>query len=204
MLNLFKRLISKWNEEIPEPSYGAETRWVDETLDESIPPEESEVEGFKRFMMLLTSRLGSETSTLISKRAIHDFESGKESAEGAFLNGTNLELDQKDHILSIYVDWKSYDEIEWQANRILRNLGIEDHWSWDPEVSGKSVPAGLFNLDDWLKQHGFCLLHINTYGDDANAFPIEIESTSEVISLAKRAGIVTYSSEGIRPIYGVD
>ncbi len=100
--------------------------------------------------------------------------------------------------LTIWVDWKASDEIEWQANRLLDTLGIAARWEWTRAPDEHTVPIGLLDFGDWLRPHGYHLLHVETGGDDDFAFPIQAALLDEALAHAERAGLQVEQADAFR------
>lgn len=100
--------------------------------------------------------------------------------------------------LTIWVDWKASDEIEWQANTLLDTLGIAARWEWTRAPNEHTVPIGLLDFGDWLRPHGYHLMHVETGGDDYFAFPILAALLDEALAHAARAGLKVEQDDAFR------
>lgn len=158
------------------------------------PEEGEEIEALKKLVTLLTEQLGEKTQSLVLKKVI-DLSISEDDPVYLFGMATSLGLDEDAFPLSIYVDWKASNEIEWQANRILQALGISDEWLHIKNGDVQTAPSVLLNFDSWLKRHDYCLLHVDTGGDEFLAFSVKQSNVLIALSLAKDAGMDVRTSE---------
>ncbi|MBB6580197.1 hypothetical protein [Ralstonia solanacearum] len=105
--------------------------------------------------------------------------------------------------LAIWVDWKASDEIEWQANALLDTLGIAARWEWTRDPSEHTVPIGLLDFGNWLRPHGYHLMHVETGGDDYFAFPIRAALLDEALAHATCAGLKVEQDDAFRVTQGL-
>lgn len=105
--------------------------------------------------------------------------------------------------LAIWVDWKASDEIEWQANALLDTLGIAARWEWTRDPSEHTVPIGLLDFGNWLRPHGYHLMHVETGGDDYFAFPIRAALLDEALMHAASAGLKVEQDDAFRMTQGL-
>ncbi len=105
--------------------------------------------------------------------------------------------------LAIWVDWKASDEIEWQANALLDTLGIAARWEWTRDPSEHTVPIGLLDFGNWLRPHGYHLMHVETGGDDYFAFPIRAALLDEALAHAACAGLKVEQDDAFRVTQGL-
>ncbi|KFL24314.1 MAG: hypothetical protein QM625_03900 [Ralstonia sp.] len=105
--------------------------------------------------------------------------------------------------LAISVDWKAWDEIEWQAEKLLDTLGIGARWEWARAEAERTVADGLLDFGAWLRPHGYELLHVDTGGDDYFAFPIRADLLQEARLYAERAGLKIEQADDFRASQGL-
>lgn len=116
--------------------------------------------------------------------------------------------------LALHVDWKAYDEVEWQVQAIARTLGLDVHFQsaqaleWDayfdrldrqPGAQATPTPLSesptmdvLGEASEWLQGRGYELLYLNTGGDEYLAVPIRLDLLEQAQALAERLGLTTY------------
>ena len=114
------------------------------------------------------------------------------------------DLNVSDKSLFVFADWKWCGEIEWQVNRVLRTLAVEESWVWARPEGERSVPIGLFDFGEWIEQRGYRLLHVDTGGDDVLAIPVLQEDVAALHRLASRAGMPILTDEEAKVLYGLD
>lgn len=105
--------------------------------------------------------------------------------------------------LAIWVDWKAWDEIEWQTEKLLDTLGIRARWEWARAEAERTVAEGLLDFGAWLRPHGYELLHVDTGGDDYFAFPIRADLLQTGLAHAERAGLRVEQADDFRASQGL-
>lgn len=102
---------------------------------------------------------------------------------------------QRGQWILIAVDWKSEDEIAWQANELLYARGVVDRWHHDSEANPIGVPATFRGLSDWLAVSGMALLHLDADGDSYCALILRREELGQAKVLARGAGLTVWDSD---------
>lgn len=108
--------------------------------------------------------------------------------------------------LCLHVDWKAYDEVEWQVQAIARTLHLDGLFSsrevltlglqFDhPEVL-TTTPSDTPTMDvlgeasEWLHPQGYELLYLGTGGDEYLAVPVRLGLLAQ--AAAERLNISAY------------
>ncbi|WP_439889799.1 DUF6630 family protein [Ralstonia sp. 25C] len=105
--------------------------------------------------------------------------------------------------LTVWVDWKASDEIEWQVEKLLDTLGIDARWEWAVAEPERTVALGLLDFGAWLRPHGYELLHVDTGGDDYFALPIRTDLLDDALAHAQRAGLKAEQADDFRVSQGL-
>ncbi|MFC0126377.1 DUF6630 family protein [Ralstonia solanacearum] len=197
MLKLFKRLFSR-------PATAAQAD-VEPLSDEDIvreyfppfPPPAESIDALVELVRLVASTLEDAKVTRLVARA----RSGEEPGDSIECHLRYALYDSDEALpwtLSVFVDWKAHEEIEWQAADILETLGIGARWKWTREAAQRSVAVGLLDFDDWLRPHGYQLLFLDTGGDDYFAFPIRSAQLDAAQDCIRRAQLPVEQADAFR------
>lgn len=139
------------------------------------------------FTRLITQQLGAEESARLARHvAAHGDE---------FLTAIGEDESESLGHWLLQVDWKAYDEVEWQANLMLAAHGVDERWSWPlpQEVAQHRVITAFKSLQHWLEPRGFTLLHIDSGGDDYNAVIVRQQDADEAVRQGVAAGVTVMS-----------
>ncbi|MHA6886736.1 DUF6630 family protein [Ralstonia pseudosolanacearum] len=193
MLKLLKRLFSR-------PATTAQADAVEPLSDADIlreyfsPPAEA-IDALAEFTRRVAAPLGNTEADRLAAWVRTGGQPGDDIAD--LLVGWDPEADVA-WTLAIGVDWKASDEIAWQANALLDTLGIAARWEWTRDPSEHTVAIGLLDFGDWLRPHGYHLLHVDTGGDEYFAFPLRAALLDEALAHAGRAGLKVEQAEAFR------
>ncbi|CAH0446057.1 hypothetical protein LMG10661_02181 [Ralstonia syzygii subsp. syzygii] len=196
MLKFFKRLFS-------QPATTAQADTTEPLSDADIlrayfsPPTEA-IDALAEFARLVAAPLGNTEADRLAAWVRTGGQPGDDIAE---LLVWAIARDPGEDVagtLTIWVDWKASDEIEWQANRLLDTLGAAARWEWTRAPDEHTVPIGLLDFGDWLRPHGYHLLHVETGGDDYFAFPIQVTLLDAALAHAERAGLKVEQADAFR------
>ncbi len=100
--------------------------------------------------------------------------------------------------LAIFVDWKAWGEIEWQANRVLRSLGSQAMWSGPRSNEDTSAPRVFVELADWLGPRGLQLVFLDTGADEYLAFAVSDPDKDAAFALAAEADLAPMTLDQFR------
>ena len=93
------------------------------------------------------------------------------------------------------VDWKSADEVEWQAREIAALHGIAVSYSCAVAGSPPStVLVALRHFDDWLQPHGRRFVFLDLDADAYHGVVVACAEEAPVVALAKAAGVTLMST----------
>lgn len=136
------------------------------------------------FVRLVSRHLGEEKSEELVEEVLVSEEEPLYALKEAGYGDDGLRL-------VIGVDWKAYDEIDWQVDLLLVTRGIAERWEWQmPDDESKwTVMTALKALQHWLQQRGLTLLHIDSGGDDYHCLIIEPGLVAQAVSLGADACI---------------
>ncbi|AQW30408.1 hypothetical protein ACKZDW_17970 [Ralstonia syzygii subsp. celebesensis] len=185
MLKFFKRLFS-------QPATTAQADTTEPLSDADIlrayfsPPAEA-IDALVDLVRLVAAPLEDTEATRLVARARFG-EAPGDSIAGHLQYALYDPDEATSRTLSLFVDWKAHDEIEWQAAEILETLGIGASWKWTREPAQRCVAVGLLDFDGWLRPHGYQLLFLDTGCDDYFAFPIHaarLEAAQDCIHRAR-------------------
>ncbi|ARU21677.1 hypothetical protein ACNRBS_00295 [Ralstonia pseudosolanacearum] len=195
MLKRFKRLFSR-----PAPAREAEAGALsdDDILRESFSPPAEAIEALAEFARRVAAPLGNTEADRLATRVRAGGQPGDDVADllvGAIARDPEADVAWT---LAIGVDWKASDEIAWQANALLDTLGITARWEWTRDPSEHTVAIGLLDFGDWLRPHGYHLLHVDTGGDDYFAVPLRATLLDEALAHAGRAELKVEQAEAFR------
>lgn len=186
-----------WGEP-PVPTYYVGTQDFYPDFDEEDALTPSRLASLGKLVELLASRLGADRANALAKRAIQAADKNMGEAI-AFASGTTID---ETLALSLYLDWGGSDGVEWQINRVLETLEVDERWRWDPDAVDRSMPATFKSLEDWLALHGYHMWHVKTEGDDALLFPIERKNVELAARLAGEFGLQLFTLAESEPYYG--
>lgn len=198
MKRLLARLMKVLLGEGPVPRYGAEVPCSVADFGEEEALSKSQMASLRKLIELLAAGLGAERARAMGERAIQVFEPW-DDASGAFASGTSLGVG---HTLAMYMDWNGTSEFEWNANRIFETLEFTDRWHWSPDDEDRSIPAAFRALEKWLSLRGYHMWHVNTGGDNALAFPVELKDAMLAGRLARDAGMDLFTMKDSESHYG--
>ncbi len=200
MLKLFKRLFSR-----PATAAQADVEPLsdEDILREYFSPAANAIDTLAEFARLVATPLGSTEANRLVAWVRTGGQPGDDIAD---LLVWAIARDPGEDVawtLAIWVDWKASDEIEWQANALLDTLGIAARWEWTRAPSEHTVPIGLLDFGDWLRPHGYHLMHVETGGDDYFAFPIRAALLDEALAHAACAGLKVEQDDAFRMTQGL-
>ena len=208
MFSIFKRIFAGSHAIRPDPTYGIEVCSEEQLLREHFSPSEEQIQALGQLVQLVANPLGEAASSALAYRITSSLEPGQTTTE-AFLDGTQ-EVDGEHRLLSIFVDWKAWDQIAWQTNMLLDAHGVTDRWTgvedrsdWTGVRRGQETPVVLLELDSWLDSRGFCLLHVDTSGDDYLGFIVMKADSPNALHLATEAGLTVRTSSDFRSYCGL-
>lgn len=187
-----------WGESRP-PRYGVETRGIDPDFSEEDALGPSQLAALGELVELLGSKLGTERAAALAQQAIQAADKSMGEAM-AFASGTNVDVD---FALSIYLDWNGGDEVEWQVNRVLETLEVDERWRLELNPANRSMPAIFKSLEDWLAVRDYHVWHVKTDGDDALLFPIQRKDMALAARLAGEFEMRLFTLAESKPYYGV-
>lgn len=182
----------------PAPRHGRERQGSAAGLDEEDTLAPSQLASLGELVTLLAARLGPRRAAAYAQQAVDAADRDMGSAM-AFASGTNTNVD---FALSLYLDWDGCDEIEWQINKVLETLELDDRWRWEPDVTGRSMPAAFTALEHWLAARGYHVWHVKTEGDDALLFPVERKDVELAKRTAEAFGMRLFTLAESKPHYG--
>jgi len=138
--------------------------------------------------MLLESRTETDKTRLVS-RVMRRFAAAGQACTALVdgllddPKGPNLE-----QLALLYVDWKGYDEFEYQAPYLVRASGVAQPYAY---VHQGTLPMEevLAGLDQWLARFGKRYVHLDSGGDEYVGFIVDTDQVPDRIELARRAGI---------------
>ena len=96
--------------------------------------------------------------------------------------------------LCLHVDWKAWDEVEWQVQAIARTLELESGGF----VSQVAVSPTALMLDvlaeasAWVRLRGYELLYLDTKSDEYLAVPVRQAVLNAATDVARRLNIPTF------------
>jgi hypothetical protein len=179
MASILKRLF-RFLARAPEQTPAEQEEFVEEAQVDS-----AALEAFSR---LVTAHLGEAESKRLTRQVVaHD--------EGFLYAVQDDDGQQANHWLMLSVDWKAYDEVQWQIDLMLATRGIESGWTWQlpDQASQRTVMSALKSLAHWLPSRDLALLHIDSGGDDYQALIVGQGQAAEILSLGAAAGITIMS-----------
>jgi len=176
-----------------------ETHGIDPDFDEEDALRPSQLTSLGKLVELLASKLGAERAAAFAQQAMQVADRNMGEAM-AFASATNLDVELP---LSLYLDWNGSDEVERKINRVLQTLEVNERWHWKPDLTGQSMQATFKSLEDWLRPRGYHMWHVNTDGDDALLFPIELKDAELAARLADEFGMQLFTLAESAPYYGV-
>ena len=113
----------------------------------------------------------------------------------AFPPGWWLDAAHSRFWLCLKVDWKAFDEVEWQVQAIARSLGLAETFMGAaerrPGAQMPQMPEVLKEAADWLRARGHELLALDTGGDEYLAVPIRLDLLAAAVLAAERRSIGT-------------
>lgn len=178
MINRLLRFFTPSSDKSDKPADAAPLD--DDELD-AVPVNDAALADFVR---IVSRHLGQEKSEQLVQQVLQSDEELLFALEEAGHGDDGLPL-------VIGVDWKAYDEIDWQVNLLLDTRHIDERWEWqipdDPQQ--QTVMTALKDLERWLRQRGLTLLHIDSGGDDYHCLIIEPGLVAEAVSLGAAADI---------------
>lgn len=159
----------------------------DDEEEEPVPDHRNEA-ALADFVRLITRHLGEQTAEALVQEVLTSDEEPLYALRFENYGDGGIPV-------IIDVDWKAYDEIDWQADMLLAGRGIEERWQWEmPEDRRqRTVINALKSLERWLQPHGLALLHIDSGGDDYQAFFVERDLAGKAIELGVAAGLAVCS-----------
>ncbi len=198
MRELWSRMKQALWGEPPAPRYavGAQGFYPDFDEEDAITP--SQPVSLGKLVELLASKLGADQAAALAQQAIQAADRNMGEAI-AFASGTSIDVE---FALSLYLDWNSSNEVEWQINRVLETLKADKRWHRDPDVADRSLQATFKSLEDWLALHDYHIWHVKTEGDDALLFPIERKNIELAARLAGEFGLQLFTLAESEPYYG--
>lgn len=201
MLRLLKRIRAHWNKPLPPPRYGAEISL--EELARMAPPAmpSREKKAIERLLFALLTPLGESVASSLAKRATKHLEEG-DTATSAVMECLGMEASGRHLAFSADIKW--WGEVQWMANQVLEAYGVQATWSWSRRNEDRSVPTGLFDFGEWIEQHGYQLLHVDTGDDSVFAIPVKINDAALIRRLASEAGLPILTLEEARRQYGLE
>lgn len=177
MINRLLRFFTRSSDRPPEPAQLS--------ADDDTPVNHAALADFVR---LVSRHLGEEKSAKLEREVL-------QSEEEPLLALTEAGYAEKELHLVIGVDWKAYDEVEWQVDALLAGRGIDQRWAWDlPEdPHGRTVMNALKALERWLRPRALTLLHIDSGGDDYHCLIIEPDLVEQAVALGTEASMAVLS-----------
>lgn len=95
---------------------------------------------------------------------------------------------EPDWRLVLWVDWKAWDEVEWQAGLMARTRGLPDAFHWERR-EGEGVEDALAAFAMWLRPLGHRYLSWER-GEDAHfGFVVPEVEVATFVAAARRAGL---------------
>jgi hypothetical protein len=180
---MFRRLI-KFLARVPEQEVVIEEHYV--------PENTVDLAALEAFARLVTRHLGPDESERLTRRALTHADDILAAFEG---DQDDDDGQREDSWLVIQIDWKAYDEIQWQADLMLATRAVEQRWGWDmpEEMHQRSAMHALKSLARWLDARGLALLHIDSGGDDYHALIVAQDDAAEALRLGVAADIAIQS-----------
>lgn len=167
--------------------------------EDTIAPEQQR-EALAAFMELVCRQLQAAERQRLRNRVLRSLEQLQDddgddadeiSAGDALLDALMADDGQRRRQwLMIQVDWKAWDEIDWQVNELLDTRGITERWSWTPAAQeDMNVMRGLQALEAWLNVRQLALLHVDVDADAYYALIVDQSVRTEALALARTAGL---------------
>lgn len=147
----------------------------------------------KKFLLLITSHLKKTESQRLIKQTLEllgDADSPFDAISDSMISGENSQM--RGQWVFIQIDAKAEDEIQWQAEEILKLFGIKEQWSHDCITNPIGTYKTLYELSCWLSMRGLSLLSLETDGDWYCSFIVEADNVQAATALATSAGLVIY------------
>lgn len=93
--------------------------------------------------------------------------------------------------LSLHIDWKAANEVEWQVQAIAHTLGLNPGFVGLAVRPGVMAPEVLSGAAAWLRPQGVELMLLDTGGDEYLCVPISLGRLREAFGVADRLRIRT-------------
>lgn len=167
----------------------------DEILREFFSPSQEEIVAFRGFLEVVLAPLDTIERNRLIGEAVTGMAPGDSTTtvlQWVFEREpwTPEDVDLSTWWLCIAGDWKAVEEIDWQANKMLRALGVQETWCshyLERPAPLATADAILLDLDSWLSSLGFRLLFVDTGRDDYFSLPVAQSSLNEALKLAADA-----------------
>lgn len=197
MLKLLSKL---FNKKLVTSSVPIDTNVSDDEFREVLHPSgqatlSHKKEKLSNFLKFITSHLNKSESQRLTKLAV------RASCEAASPFDALTEVmsgddgQKRGQWVFIQVAWKADDEIFWQSSEILSLYGVEDKWTYTDTSQYSDAPKVLKNLSEWLDNHGFSLVHLETESDWYCCFIVKSPELITVKDLASIAGLQIYDAD---------
>jgi len=203
MFKLFRKLLGRDSTTGPVAKVEVEVEVeveVDETLSdiqilqEYFSPPKKARQALRQFMLLISQRLGVHESKRLTNRVMACLQPGKTTDEALVHGLVDERGQQHGQWVLIHLDCRATEEVEWQANEVLRTHGVTVSWHLG-EIEGMTPPQALGAFSIWVRQYGLSLLHLQTGDTDWCAFLVEESNSLQVLQLAEQAGLKVQREE---------
>ena len=161
------------------------------------------IDRYRPFYNLITKTLSNDIQTLVWEKVKNDFTKvEKNSIEFTSILTEHLnDLDVEKNWVLLLVDWKDYESVEWQAEKILNtrknSLGIK--LSKPTEKSENKVWDVLLELSDKLKEHDLNFIAWDQDADQYTGFIVNTEETEKIIKEGKKIGLKLFELDKNKP-----
>ncbi|WP_424949453.1 DUF6630 family protein [Deinococcus sp.] len=136
----------------------------------------------------------AETRLDLDSDELYALKEALQDAPGEYPPGWWLDPAQSRWWLCLHVDWKAWDEVEWQVQAMARTLKLEGG-GFVSRVAAGPAPLMLDVLAEasaWLRLLGHGLLYLDTEGDEYLAVPVRQELLDAAADIARRLNIPTF------------
>jgi hypothetical protein len=204
MLSALRRAWKKYLESIPaadEPELVPDGKIIRE--DFRPPPVDPEVKAaFGKLAKVLTSHLLQEAAIREERRFAAMLKPGVEPVEAIARWITKVSTPESGVGGFIALDWKAREEVQWQAEKLLKahhlsltwtySVEEDEEWKTWKERGEAPVKAPLRLFSNLLRTHGYTLFSFDC-DDLVCAFAVPVSLQQQVASLCSSADIEAHS-----------
>ncbi|WP_157634822.1 DUF6630 family protein [Vibrio rhizosphaerae] len=138
------------------------------------------------FLSMLFSGLPDEVqSPQINK--IMDDVYGKNHSE--LIETALYELKEEGYWVNLSIDWRDIDEVEPQANEVIKYTCIQDTFTLSTQSDDESVWQALVTFDIWLQARGYQFVLWDQGSDQYEGFVCDSPSCEKFMKLGNRFGL---------------